>query len=103
MVCMVALFAQKSCMPLSKEKYRQYAKSYEVEKRSGKRRKEPETLEAALAELREMRALVVKMRKRIWYLENKEKADSRQRSRRSGTFNLLAKAGLQALSKHTTE
>lgn len=86
-------------MPLSKEKYREYAQTYEAEKRSGKRRKEPETLDAALEELREARAMIVKLRKRVWFLENKEKANSRQRSRRSGTLNFLARAGLAALDK----
>lgn len=72
---------------------------YQADLRDGKRRREPQTLEDALVELRELRVMVIQQRKRIHFLENKEKANARQRARRGGNLALKASAALKDMLK----
>lgn len=86
-------------MPFDPKKRPAYDRQYQAEKRMGKRRQEPETLEAALEELRELRATVERMRKKIWALENKEKILAQQRRRRSGRLKIQAAQALKQMTK----
>ncbi len=81
-----------------KEKERAFRAKYRKELRTGARRREHETLEAALGELRLLRKLVQTQRKRIWALENKEKCRLRQRQRRRAGFAQDTQASLASLS-----
>ena len=78
-----------------------YYRQYQEDLRSGKRRKEPATLEDALAELRALRRLVQAQRKRIWYLENKDEQTEAQRRRRRAVSEQNAQAALAWLQKIT--
>jgi hypothetical protein len=84
---------------VSKKQVENYHAEYRPEFRAGKRRMEPETLEAALIELRAVRALVQSQRKRIWFLEHKEEAGAKQRRRRRDVLVQDAAAALANLAK----
>ena len=70
----------------SKVEEREYKEAYQRDLRAGVRRREPGTLHEALVELRELRALVQKQRKRIWFLEHKEAHNLQQRRRRRAGY-----------------
>lgn len=76
--------------------YQRYRQNYQTQLRKGLRRKEHECLETALEELRVLRALVMKQRKRIWFLEHKEESIARQRQRRA---EKQGQAGMQVLTQ----
>lgn len=80
-----------------KEKERAFRKKYQQDLLKGRRRREHETLESALEELRELRITVQKQRYRIWALENKQRRHAQQRQRRRAEFVQNAQAALGTL------
>jgi hypothetical protein len=60
---------------------------------------EPGDLATALIELRSLRAMVQKQRKRIWFLENKDSVTAKQRQRRRDVHAQDAAAALANLAK----
>jgi hypothetical protein len=83
----------------SKTEEREYKEAYQRDLRAGVRRREPGALHEALVELRELRALVQKQRKRIWFLEHKEVHNLKQRQRRRAGFEQDVMATLSKVTK----
>jgi len=80
----------------SAEDRRNYQRSYQRKRKEGVKVKEPETLEAALEELKVLRAQCLAQKKRIWFLENQTESTRRQRvRRRSG----MAQKAMVAMKK----
>lgn len=82
-----------------KSKDVEFRARYRAEMAAGKRRQEPETLKDALRELRELRKLVQAQRKRIWFLEHKEKHNAQQRQRRRAGFEQNVLSALAAMQE----
>lgn len=78
---------------------KEYRSHYQKGLRDGARAREPESLKEALVELRELRAMVQKQRKRIWFLENKEAMADKQRQRRRAGFEQNVSATLAGMAK----
>ena len=76
---------------------KQYHTEYAALLQSGDRKSQPKTLEEALEELKALRAVVQKQRKRIWYLENKETQAERRRMQRRAAFDQNFRATLSQL------
>jgi hypothetical protein len=86
----------------SKAEEREYKEAYQRDLRAGVRRREPGALHEALVELRELRelrALVQKQRKRIWFLEHKDAHNLKQRQRRRAGFEQDVMATLAKVTK----
>jgi hypothetical protein len=84
---------------VSKKQVENYHAEYRPEFRAGKRRVEPGDLATALIELRSLRAMVQKQRKRIWFLENKNSVTAKQRRRLRDVLAQDAAAALANLAK----
>lgn len=84
---------------MSKKQVENYHAEYRPEFRAGKRRVEPGDLATALIELRSLRAMVQKQRKRIWFLENKNSVTAKQRRRLRDVLAQDAAAALANLAK----
>lgn len=81
----------------SRSKEKKYREAIKESFRAGVRKREPQTLDEALAELRRLRTVVQQQRKRIWFLENRDKHNSQQRTRRRGAFEQNVLATLAAM------
>ena len=82
----------------SKAAEMEYREAYQKDLRAGVRRRLPETLHEALAELQVLRATVQRQRKRIWFLEHKEGQNAKQRSRRRAGFEQNVRATLAGMA-----
>ena len=83
----------------SKDAERDYRETYQRDLRAGARRREPLELHEALVELRVLRAVVQRQRKRIWFLEHKESHNQKQTARRRAGFEQNVIATLAGLAK----
>lgn len=78
---------------------REYREAYQRDLRAGVRRREPGSLHEALVEMRVLRAVVQRQRKRIWFLENKESHNQKQTARRRAGFEQNVMATLAGMAK----
>lgn len=76
---------------------KRYYAQYTALLKSGDRKSQPSTLDEALGELKALRSLVQKQRKRIWYLENKECQAERRRLQRRAAFDQDFRAALSQI------
>lgn len=76
---------------------KRYQAQYAALLQSGDRKSQPKTLEEALEELKALRSVVQKQRKRIWYLENKETQAERRRMQRRAAFDQDFRATLSQI------
>lgn len=84
----------------SKVAEKDYREVYQRDLRAGARRREPGSLHEALVELRVLRAVVQRQRKRIWFLEHKEAHNQKQTARRRAGFEQDVIATLAGMAKH---
>jgi hypothetical protein len=76
---------------------KRYYAQYAALLKSGDRKSRPKTLDEALEELKTLRALVQKQRKRIWYLENKDSQAECRRLQRRAAYDQDFRAALSQI------